>query len=514
MSSFGLSPVAPAVKLMCRLRLTGKMLCIAVPLLGALLGAYLAALGVGDAGITHVLLGASLTLLALAGYLALGFHASFGKRLAELHDGVKIVSAGDLSHKIEIAGTDELASIGALVEAMNGRLSTMVAEIRSSAVRVGMSGQQVAHSSQELSQRTDQQAGSVRQAVDTVQHLAQAVAANANAAGELDALTERLKAQAESGGAAMRHSVEAMSGLEDSSKRVGEIIGVIDGIAFQTNILALNAAVEAARAGEAGRGFAVVAAEVRQLAQRSASAAAEIRQLIARSSEQVDGSVRQTREVGRSLDELVDGVRTVSQALRSIAQASARQRDDLQQVSTSVASLDEITRRNAEMVDVSQGASHDLVTRAKTLTSAVASIRLRQGSADEARALVARAVELVKQRGVQGASEQLHSRQAGFVDRDLYIFIVDRQGYYRLHGSKPATEGKRVHEISGIDGDKFVRDAWAAAPGEGGWVEYDIVNLETGAVQPKASFVVQINDQQLLGCGIYRQTDKTPTAAA
>jgi hypothetical protein len=314
-----------------------------------------------------------------------------------------------------------------------------------------------------------------------------------------------LQTGAESGGAAMRESVASMATLEDSSRRVGEIIGTIDSIAFQTNILALNAAVEAARAGEAGRGFAVVAAEVRQLAQRSGAASKEIRHLIERSGQQVEHSVRQTRAVGQALDELVSGVSRVSHSLREIAAASVRQRDELVEVTQHIGQLDQITRQNAGMVEESAHASHDLVGRAQSLTGAVAAIRLRQGSADEAKALVERALNLIRSRGIDGASPELHDKAAGYVDRDLYVFVVDRQGTYRLHGAKPAMEGHRVHELPGIDGDRFVRDAWSA-PASGGWIEYDIVHPETGAVQPKTSYVLRIDEHHLLGCGIYRTT--------
>ena len=447
--------------------------------------------------------------LALLGYLASAFYVSFNGALRTLLRGVNKVANGDLSHRICIFGHDELSDIGALVERMNLRLSAMVAEIRSTAVRVGMSGQLVANSSQSLAERTETQASSLRQTVATVGQLSDAVAANASAASALDQLTDDLRRRAEQGGGAMRDSVAAMAGLEGSSRRMSEIIGVIDGIAFQTNILALNAAVEAARAGESGRGFAVVAAEVRSLAQRSATAASEIRGLIAQSVLQVESSVRQTRAVGQTLDEVVTGVRQVSESLRRIAQASARQSADLEQVSQSVGNLDEITRHNADMVEDSAQASKELVGRAHALSLAVASIRLRQGSADEAHALVDRALALIAQRGLAGASADFQSKDLGFVDRDLYVFVIDRAGHYRLHGAKPAMQGKRVHEVPGIDGDRFVRDAWAAAA-EGGWVEYDIVNPESGLVQPKASYIRAIDTQLALGCGVYRVQAAAP----
>ena len=460
-------------------------------------------------------LGSAALGFALLLYLSAAFFVSFQGALHALHKGVRAVADGDLSQALAIKGQDELADMGRLLETMNARLSSMVAEIRSSAVRVGMSGNQVAHASQSLAIRTDTQAASLRQTVETVGHLSDAVANNAAAARDLDQLTERLRSQAEAGGSAMRDAVQAMGGLEDSAERMAEIIGVIDGIAFQTNILALSAAGEAARAGEAGRGFAVVAAEVRQLAQRSSTASAEIRSLIARSTEQVGASVTQTRQVGQTLDQVVDGVRRVSDALRAIAQASARQSTDLEEVSKSVGSLDEITRDNASMVVDSSVASQELVERAEALSGAVASIRLRQGSADEAHALVDRALGLIKQVGYQAALERLHSREEGFVDRDLYVFVIDRRGHYRVHGARPAMEGKLVHEVPGIDGDRFVRDAWEAAP-LGGWVEYDIVNPESGVVQPKASYVKVLDEHLLVGCGVYRHgsTAARPQARA
>jgi methyl-accepting chemotaxis protein len=444
-------------------------------------------------------------------YLGLAFYASFARALRSLNDGVTAVADGNLAHKMQIDGRDEMAVIGQVVDRMSEKLSVMVAEIRSSAVRVGIAGQQISSSGEALSQRTEEQAANLAQTVATVGQLSDAVSANAGAAQELDQLTSQLRQQAEAGGAAMRETVQSMSTLEASSRKVAEIIGVIDGIAFQTNILALNAAVEAARAGEAGRGFAVVATEVRQLAQRSGSAAAEIRHLISQSTEQVGQSVSRIQRTNGSLDAVVSGVRDVSDKLRGIAQASAQQSTSLEEVSRSVGSLEQITQQNATMVEESARASGDLVNRASLLTSAVGAIRLRQGSADEARAMVDRAVKLIHERGLQAAAEQFRSAQGGFLDRDLYVFVTDRDGRYHVHGAKPAMEGKLVHEVPGIDGDRFARESWAATTGNH-WVEYSIINQQTGKVQPKASYVVAISDRLLVGCGIYA-TDKQVAAA-
>jgi methyl-accepting chemotaxis protein len=448
-------------------------------------------------------LGVSCAGLLLMLYIGAAFSASFLGSLRTLHAGVSATARGDLAHRIALRGTDELAEIGGMVEGMSGRLSAMVAEIRSSAVRVGLSGQQVAISSESLAQRTHSQAASLRQTTATVGQLSDAVASNAQAAKSLDELTIHLRQEAEAGGQAMRETVHAMETLEAGSRRVGEIVGVIDGIAFQTNILALNAAVEAARAGDSGRGFAVVAAEVRQLALRSSTASAEIRQLIQQSTQQVSDSVQRIQQVGGTLDGVVNGVRDVSERLRLIAQASAQQSAGLAEVSSSVGNLDELTKQNAQMVEESSASADDLVARAAALSDAVGAIRLRQGSADEANALVSRALQLIETQGLDAAARQFRDAPGGFRDRDLYIFVTDREGRYHVHGAKPAMEGKRVHEVPGIDGDRFARESWEATQGSH-WVEYDIINPETGQVQPKASFVQALNAQLLVGCGIYR----------
>jgi methyl-accepting chemotaxis protein len=497
----------PGTRLMRRLGLRSKMLLMATTLAAAWLMPLLTSdMGPWRTGLSGLALG-------LFAYLALTFYTSTLGALKAMLRAAQALAQGDLSHKVDIHGQDELARIGQTLEAMSAKLSAMVADIRSSAVRVGMSGQQLAHSGEALAQRTESQASCVTQTLQTVAHLGQAVAANATAAQTLNQLTQDLRQEAEQGSEAMDTTMQSMTEMEGSSRRMGEIIGVIDGIAFQTNILALNAAVEAARAGESGRGFAVVAAEVRQLAQRSATAAAEIRQLIGKSTDQVNQSVQRIQRVGSILGTVVTGVRDVSQQLCSIAQASGEQSAGLSQVSTSVATLEEITQQNSAMVHDSSQASAALVTRAGALSQAVGTIKLRQGSADEAQALVQRALGLVQQQGLSAACAQFHQAGSGFVDRDLYIFIVDRQGRYHTHAAKPAMEGKRVHEVPGIDGDRFTRDAWAAVDGNH-WVEYDIVNPDSGTVQPKASYVVALNKDLLIGCGIYRQADPVVGLAA
>jgi methyl-accepting chemotaxis protein len=452
----------------------------------------------------------SLAGVSLLAYFGTAFSVSLLGALRQLGHGMRLVADGDLSHKFDIQGRDEMAEIGRVVERMSERLSTMVAEIRSSAVRVSDTGQQLAGGSTALAERTEEQASSLRQFVATVGQLSTAVAGNAAEVTDLDNVTAQVHGEAAKGNQAMQQTVGALDALQTSSTRMTEIIGTIDGIAFQTNILALNAAVEAARAGEAGRGFAVVASEVRSLAQRSSLAAGEIRSLIARSREEVDSTVQRVQRTGESLQAVVGSVGQVSQRLRAIASSSNEQSQGLREMASAVGNLDEITRQNAAMVDESRSSSNALVDRAAALAQAVGSIKLRQGSADEARALVGRALALIRERGRPGAAEELHSSKAGFVDRDLYVFFVDRQGRYVLHGAKPAMEGKRVHDVPGIDGDRFVHDAFSAAAAGGGWIDYAIVNPVNGQVQAKASWVQALDDGLVIGCGIYRDTKSGP----
>jgi methyl-accepting chemotaxis protein len=438
----------------------------------------------------------------LTTYLITVFVVSFSQGLQRLQDALSAYAAGNLATHATLEGDDEVAQLGQSAEQVAEKLSNIVSEMRSSAMRLGQTGEAVAASASALAERTDEQARHIVQTVGVVGELSGAVAANASACSQLDHTTAQLREQAQASGALMQETVQAMAELESSSRRASDMVGVIDGIAFQTNILALNAAVEAARAGEAGRGFAVVAAEVRSLAQRSATAAAEVRTLLQGSHQQVNQSAQRLGEAGRAIDGLVQGVHEVSSALQSIAQTSAQQSASLAGVAHSVGNLDALTRQNQDMVTDSTTAALELMDRAGTLANDVSAIQLRQGSADEARNLVERAHSLIQRKGLQTGMAEIRQDSA-YVDRDLYIFITDNRGVYRLHAANPAREGHRVHEAPGIDGDAFVRDAWTAA-NSSHWVDYTILNPMTGLPQRKTSFVVALDGELVLGCGFYR----------
>ncbi|WP_374319302.1 methyl-accepting chemotaxis protein [Aquabacterium sp.] len=437
-------------------------------------------------------------------YAVISFYRSFMGAMGAVHKAVSASADGDLSQHAAVRGRDEVALIGADLERMNASLSGMVAEIRSTAAMVAMEGESLTRGNEELSSRTEQQAASLEQTAASVEQLSSTVQHNADNARAADGLATRVRDVAESGSGAMQGAVSTMTAIEDSSRKVGEIVGVIDAIAFQTNILALNAAVEAARAGESGRGFAVVAAEVRTLAQRSAQSAAEIKSLIGQSREQVESGAAQIREVSETLDKVVAGIREVAANVNAISASTVEQSEGLSQISTAIQSLDQITQSNGLMVEDSARAAKALMERARHLTSAVSAMRLRQGSADEAKTLVERGLQDIRQHGFDAAVRLFQDPQGSYIDRDLYVFAIDRQGVFRAFGADPKRVGRSFDEMPGVDGPKLVHDAFEVAQHGGGWVEYRITNPMTGEVAEKTTFVRPINQNMVLGCGIYK----------
>jgi methyl-accepting chemotaxis protein len=292
------------------------------------------------------------------------------------------IAKGDLSADIQVRGSDETGELLRALAEMTQNLRQLVGQVAGGAHMVADTSAQVAQGNLDLSQRTEEQASTLEETASSMEELTSTVSLNAQNARQASQLAVGASDIARRGGQVVGEVVTTMSGISASSRKIGDIIGVIDGIAFQTNILALNAAVEAARAGEQGRGFAVVAAEVRNLAQRSAAAAREIKGLIGASVEQVDAGTRLVDAAGQTMQEIVTSVKKVSDLIAEIAAASEEQDSGIQQVNTAVAQMDRVVQENASLVEEAAAATESMKSQAASLLQMVA--RFRLGDAEPA----------------------------------------------------------------------------------------------------------------------------------
>jgi methyl-accepting chemotaxis protein len=288
----------------------------------------------------------------------------------------KVIASGDLSQRVSMNGRDELAELCRSLEDMQESLRSIVGEVRQSTDSIQTASQEVAVGSQDLSSRTEQAAASLEETASTMEQISGTIRHTADAARTANQLAAGAAQAATNGGKVVSQVVATMDEITQSSKRIVDIISVIDGIAFQTNILALNAAVEAARAGEQGRGFAVVAGEVRALAQRAASAAGEIKVLIGASSERVEAGAALVNEAGTSMAAIVDSVQRVADIIGEITSASTEQSEGISQVNTAVSQLDSMTQQNAALVEESAAAAESLKEQAAKLALVVSVFRL------------------------------------------------------------------------------------------------------------------------------------------
>lgn len=296
-----------------------------------------------------------------------------------LNDAVGVltrVAEGDLSVQVKEGGRNELGRLLSAVARMRASLLQTVRQVRSSSDAVNTGAQEIASGNLDLSSRTEQQSASLEKTAASMEQMTSTVTNNSENARQASALAASAADLASRGGEVVRGVVSTMDEISASSRKMADIIGVIDGIAFQTNILALNAAVEAARAGEQGRGFAVVAAEVRSLAQRSAAAAKEIKTLITSSVEQVERGTALVDRAGATMEQIVDAIQRVSNIVAEISSASTEQSSGVSQVGQAVSQMDEATQQNAALVEESAAAASSLQSQAQQLVQAVAVFKL------------------------------------------------------------------------------------------------------------------------------------------
>ncbi len=324
----------------------------------------------------YTMLAIGIATLILSVFVAALITRSIVRPLKNAGHFADVVASGDLTGSIKVTAHDETGRLVTSLKTMQANLVKTIYRIRQSAETISIASQEIAAGNADLSARTESQASALEQTASSMEELTATVKQNAENARQAGKLVLSATDVAMRGGHVMHQVVDTMGAIRDSSAQIADIIGVIDGIAFQTNILALNAAVEAARAGEQGRGFAVVAAEVRSLAQRSATAATEVKRLIGNSVEKVEAGSRFVDEAGKTMDDIVKSVRHVADIMGEITAASDEQSNGIEQVNQAIGQMDEMTQQNAALVEQAAAAAESMHDQARNLRESVALFRM------------------------------------------------------------------------------------------------------------------------------------------
>ena len=420
----------------------------------------------------------------------------------------KLMAKGDLSEPYTATANGAIGELQLALQEISERIFLIVSKVRVGTTTIANTSNFISSDNAALSSRTESQASSLEETASSMEELTSTVKQNAENARQANKLVAAANVSAVNGGKVVDHVINTMSSIKDSSGKIVDIIGVIDSIAFQTNILALNAAVEAARAGEQGRGFAVVAAEVRTLAQRSAGAAKEIKALIDNSVEKVDAGSRQVDEAGKAMSEIVKGVKSVADIMSEIAAASAEQSAGLDEINHAVVQIDGMTQKNAALVEEAARTAVGLQDQAVNLTQIVSIFQLgdrEYGTAEEAEAMVERAEEYVREYGRDALLADVNSRERGqFIDRDLYLSIHDINSTQNVaHGTNPRLLGLTSGTMKDADGRLFVQEILDLVNRKGsGWVSYKWIHPLTKEPLIKTAYAKKIDDLMVL-CGVY-----------
>jgi methyl-accepting chemotaxis protein len=446
--------------------------------------------------------------IALVMALATWLRRRIVQPLLRAVDDAAALGAGDLTRTLQSGAAGEFGRLGAALQQVQERLFSVVSQVRTGTTSVAANSSQITRDNDALALRTATQAESLEETAASMEQLTAAVRQNAESSRQANALVQAASDRAAQGGAVMNDVVRTMGSIRDSSHSIVDIIGVIDGIAFQTNILALNAAVEAARAGDQGRGFAVVASEVRVLAQRSAAAAKEIKGLIGASVQQVETGSQRVDEAGHEMAAIVAAVRQVAELIAQIHVASREQSDGIESVNTAIARIDRTTQDNALLVKDAARTAAALHERAVTLMKGVAGFELgarEHGTAQEAMGMVRAGCEFQRNHGGDALVADVNKLGKGrFVDRDLYLMVIGlHDDVFRGHGNNPRTLGQGP-QSKDVDGKRFVREMVEVARTRGeGWVDYKWAHPVTNEVLTKSTFV-QRAGELVVACGIYK----------
>jgi methyl-accepting chemotaxis protein len=451
-------------------------------------------------------LGAAAALFALATYLQASIVLSAQLGVLRIRRTVERIALGELktSEQLRQREGEDAGGLWEAIGKMSGNLTEIVQQVRNSCEVIDQSAKDVADGYANLAQRTEEQAATLEETASGMETLSTTVKQNADNCRRASGLASETSGVAAASSDWMRRVTASMQRMEQQSKKVAEIIGLIEGIAFQTNILALNAAVEAARAGAQGRGFAVVASEVRALAQRSADAAKEIKALVRESVATVADGARLVDEAAKEIDRAVERVQTVSSVIGEIATASAEQSSGVEEIGKAIAQLEKVTQQNAGLVEGATAATLSFEKEAQRLKYAVSAFKLDHADAREkAVALVEKGIAYVKAHGTQRAFDAFEDRRGPFVSGDYYLFAFDRNGIRAADGSGMNQRGVGIV----IPGDRGSEWVWKQFSELGfrrgkGWLDYPTLNPATGQNEQKSTYIEGAGDY-LVGCGFY-----------
>jgi methyl-accepting chemotaxis protein len=420
---------------------------------------------------------------------------------------VERIALGDLTARAHGGGVDgrDAEQMWKSISAMSGNLAGIVNQVNASCEAIVESAREIADGYANLSQRTEEQASTLEETASGMEELSGTVKQNADSCRRAEELATKASAIAAAAAESMHRVTGTMAKIETSSKRVGEIIGVIESIAFQTNILALNAAVEAARAGEQGRGFAVVASEVRSLAQRSADAAKEIKALIGAAVGAVSEGARQVDAAAETIGQAAASVHSVTGVIGEIANASGEQSAGVDEINKAIVQLEQVTQQNAALVEQAAAAALSFEEEAGRLSNAVGAFKIdRREARNAAVELVKKGVEHLRVRGRQAAFADFETRGGEFINGDYYLWACDLEGIVRCNGSNPRSRNQDHAGLKDANGKLFIREVLRIAREQGkGWVDYYWRNPVSKVVEPKSTYFERA-DGLILLCGIYR----------
>lgn len=441
-------------------------------------------------------------------YLFGGYHLERQQRRQLWQDQVERVASGELFDTTSDAkhgDSDSLAASG--VARMRRNLAQILNAVRESSDSVLLSANEISAGTSEVSQRVEGQASTIEEMSATMQELAstsEQTAANCQRARDQ---SHDASKRASDGAESIRAVQKTMADIERHSVQVVEIVSLIEGIAFQTNILALNAAVEAARAGEQGRGFAVVASEVRSLAQRSSESAKHIKALIGESDASVRKGSKLVEESNASISAIVTTVHKVTELIDQVSEATQEQSLGIEQAKEAVAQLDNAVQQHAAITEETASLALSLNSQANELDTALGSFHLdRSQERDQAVALVKKAIDHIKAVGLEKACSDISSRNPSFIKDSLYVAVTRLDGTTLAQGGNPDMIGKNNYDLRDANGKLFIKEGCEIAKTRGkGWFDYHRKNPATQELELKSSYLERVDGMDIwVNCGIYR----------